>query len=408
VSIDTLRADHVGVYGYERDTTPFLDRFAESATVFEHAFTPASWTLVAHMSMLTGLYPQQHQVLAVDKALSPEIPLLAERLRAAGYYTVGLYQPGLVHERHGFGRGFDVFRGHEHAEGAGRHLQEEMDRLEEGPFFVFVHLFDVHSSSFVEGQSIVYPSPEPFEDMFLPGAGERMPKVDGEDVWFGRTRLDESPIEALIALYDGGIRHVDTRIEQWLAELERRGLLEDTLVIVTADHGEGLGQRGRISGHGGYWNEGLHVPLIVRHPLGVRAGEREACVVSLQDIVPTVLDVLGLPPDPRLPGLSLFGPIPADRAIAGLRDPESHEYALRWPHKILHVMKRNNFVACDLALDPGEKDPTFAPEAAFREMLQQALGTHSYPPASDIAGPSEEDAEALRALGYGGDVEGDE
>src|ERR1700752_245713 len=101
VSIDTLRADHTGLHGYERDTTPFLDHWAKGARVFDHAYTTASWTLVTHMSMLTGLYPQQHQVTSTELALAGEVPLLAERLRTDGYRTVGLYQPGMIHERHG-------------------------------------------------------------------------------------------------------------------------------------------------------------------------------------------------------------------------------------------------------------------------------------------------------------------
>src|SRR5262245_55049055 len=146
VSIDTLRADHLGLYGYARDTSPFLDRFAKRALVYEHAFTPAAWTLVAHMTMLTGLYPEQHGVLAGKLALAPDVPLLAERLKKAGYQTLGLYQPTWVHPRHGFGRGFDVFRPHDDAAQAGEHLFEELAKLDPArPFFLFVHLFDVHN-----------------------------------------------------------------------------------------------------------------------------------------------------------------------------------------------------------------------------------------------------------------------
>ena len=118
VSIDTLRADHVGLYGYARDTTPFLDDFAKTAMVFEHAFSVCPWTLVAHMTMLTGLFPAQHGVVADQLALSQEIPLLPERLASAGYQTLGLYYTSWIHERYGFARGFDVFRAHESAEEA--------------------------------------------------------------------------------------------------------------------------------------------------------------------------------------------------------------------------------------------------------------------------------------------------
>src|SRR5262245_57996699 len=148
VSIDTLRADHLGAYGYERDTSPFLDRWAKRSLVFERAFTPAAWTLSAHMSMLTGLYPEQHGVVKGDLALAPDVPLLAERLAHAGYRTVGLYQPTWVHPRHGFGRGFEVFRAHENGDQAGEHLFEELAKIPaQSPLFLFVHLFDVHSDT---------------------------------------------------------------------------------------------------------------------------------------------------------------------------------------------------------------------------------------------------------------------
>jgi len=123
VSIDTLRADHVGLYGYERDTTPFLDDFARRCIVYDRAFSPCPWTLIAHMTMLTGLFPTQHGVLSSDLALSDGIPLLAERLRSAGYQTVGLYRESWIHPRYGFERGFEVFRAHEDAAEAGVHLQ---------------------------------------------------------------------------------------------------------------------------------------------------------------------------------------------------------------------------------------------------------------------------------------------
>ncbi|HEX6882523.1 MAG TPA: sulfatase-like hydrolase/transferase [Planctomycetota bacterium] len=171
VSIDTLRADHVGLYGYERDTTPFLDSLGAEGLVFENAFTPAAWTLVAHMTMLTGLNPKQHGVDRAERALSPDAPLLAERLRAAGYQTLGFYRPGWIHPRHGFERGFDVFQAHQTVEEAEAHLFEELARRSpERPTFTFLHLFDVHNDPSSQEPPAPFSAPPPYQDVFQEGA----------------------------------------------------------------------------------------------------------------------------------------------------------------------------------------------------------------------------------------------
>src|SRR5262245_23865720 len=226
VSIDTLRADHVGTYGYGRDTTPFLDGWAKQAIVFEHAFTPCAWTLVAHMTMLTGLYPDQHGVVKEDLALAPEIPLLAERMKAAGYQTVGLYHPCWIHERHGFGRGFDVFRGHKDAEEAEQHLREELARRDhDRPLFLFVHLYDVHNEFTNDGHEFLYPSPAPYQDMFREPSMPDLPSLPPDKLWETKGLLSEAELRTLVAYYDGGIRYVDAKLERWFALLKEQGWL---------------------------------------------------------------------------------------------------------------------------------------------------------------------------------------
>jgi arylsulfatase A-like enzyme len=403
VSIDTLRADHVGLYGYERDTTPWLDRFAEQATVFEHAFTVCPWTLVAHMTMLTGLFPTQHGVVTEELALNGEIPLLAERLRTAGYQTLALFVPSWLHERFGFARGFDVFRSHGSAEEAALHLKEELARLDRTrPFFLFYHLFDVHNGPMASGEHMIYPSPEPFQEMFLPGATARLPKIAPDELWDSQDLLKADEIEALVALYDGGIRHVDTRLGEAFAWLEGEGYLANTLVIVTSDHGEALAQRGRLVGHGELAQEGLHVPLVVRHPQGRDAGKRVAAVAHLGDLVPTVLDVAGLPADRLLPGRSLFGPLPPERVVTGVHLPS--EFVVRWPEKIIHQKGRGN-VAFDLERDPRELSGQRAPKQRYEELLEQAFPKTPFPPPVPMGGLPPEERDALRALGYGGQDE---
>ena len=162
VSIDTLRADRVGAYGYERDTTPFLDRLAGESFLFERAQSPAPYTLVSHMTMLTGLHPRQHGVLGEGQALTPAFPVLAERLDEAGYQTAALFFPGWIDQRFGFHRGFDLFVDHMNAEQAGEHFQDWLDGVDPSePWFLFLHLFDVHSTNLDASTEPLYDAPPP-------------------------------------------------------------------------------------------------------------------------------------------------------------------------------------------------------------------------------------------------------
>jgi len=399
VSIDTLRADHLGLHGYERDTSPFLDRLAAESVVCEHAFTSAAWTLIAHMTMLTGLYPEQHGVTEKSRALGADAPLLAERLARAGYQTVGLYRRGWVHARHGFGRGFDVFRQHVTAEEAEQHLFEEFARLDRArPSFLFLHLFDVHSDPTTNSPPTVFSAPAPFQDHFLPDATRRLAGETYDTL--KRRGLPPEKIQAMVALYDDGIRHVDAVLERIFARLEAERRLERTLVIVTADHGESLAQRDNW-GHGGPWQEGVRVPLILRLPGNARAGERIDEVVHLVDVVATVLDFVGLPRDPTLPGCSLLRPLPAERVVTGGNDPV--QYLVRWPRKIARAGRHVSWV--DLEIDPLEKNPREASAAEF-EALRAALqlDPRSFHAALDSGGLSPEDKAELEALGYGGEA----
>ena len=406
ISIDTLRADHVGAYGYERDTTPFLDRFAQQSLLFERAFTPASWTLAAHATMLTGLQPDEHGLVADGLAFSPEIPLLAERLKAVGYRTLGLYLRGWINEERGFGRGFDTFQNHRNAEEAGAHLLDLLPEESEGPpLFLFVHLFDVHSQPFKPDSSVLYDSPEPHRKRFVQPDAAPLPQLPSKELWETAGSLDPEQLEHLVALYDGAIHYVDTKLEQWFSELERRGLLENALVIVTADHGEALGQRSnrRLHGHGGYYQEGLHVPLLVRFPGGSRAGERSGTPVQLGDLVPTILDVCGLAPDPRLGGVSLRGALPEDRVIDGSR--RGSRYALRWPEKYVDN-GGGRVLHTNLSKDPLERANRPVDAARLQSLVELARGDRGPHPAPIPMGVrSSAEEQQLRDLGYGGELD---
>ncbi|HEX6884344.1 MAG TPA: sulfatase [Planctomycetota bacterium] len=410
ISIDTLRADHLGLHGYGRDTSPFLDRWSRDALVFEHAFTPYAWTLVAHMTMLTGLFPTQHGVTGGNLGLSPELPTLAERLQARGYRTVGLYHPGWIHARHGFARGFDVFREHEGVDEAGRHLFEELARLEgQRPWFLFVHVFDVHGGALAGEPPGIYTAPEPYRDRFLPGASARVAHLEREDIVQGRVVPTLAELEALVALYDDGIRQVDDALGGWFDRLEREAALGEALVIVTSDHGEVLGplwKRGTRGGfelpltaHGGSWQEGLHVPLIVRPPGGARPGRRIREPAHLVDVAATVLAAAGAP-GADLPGRSLLDPLPRERLLSGAG--HSVGWILRWPLKVGSAGGLG--LAVDLERDPGECAVEHVPLARFQQ-LEDELGALLLAAPIDVRRLAPDEQAELRALGYAGELE---
>lgn len=407
VSWDTVRRDHLSGYGYERPTTPFLDGLAAESVVFDNAYTTASFTLIAHMSMLTGLYPRQHGVVE-ETALSPEIPLLAQRLRERSYYTVAVFRGGWIDERFGYDRGFDVFEEKNSARTAGQAMEAALAaRPPERPVFLFLHLFDAHCGNLKNPSSTVYDPPAAYADLFRPGAAERLRPHSARDLYYGVTPPDEEQAADLVALYDGAIRYLDDRLAEWVELWRREGLFERSLFLLTSDHGEALGQRGPWSGHGGFWEEGLRIPLVVRFPDGHGAGTRDARLTSVVDFVPTVLDVLELPGEPWLAGSSLRrAPLP-ERVVLAERERLRVVTDGRWKLHMLGGRER----LFDLDADPGEQAPLEGDAhetalAVLRARLDQR-------PPADVPGEpipagtaTEEERSVLEGLGYAGEAGG--
>ena len=427
ISLDTLRADHMSLHGYERETTPYLEKLAEESLVFDQAYSVAPWTLISHVTMLTGLYPEQHGIVTDDLALSPEIPYLAQRLSDFGYQTVGLYRPGFVGPRFGQDRGFDVFLDHTSAVEAEVNLVRELAELDrDRPFFLFLHITDCHGDPVRDADDILYDAPPPFDTMFMADARERLKDCDYrvvagaalrramKDGTAKRGRLSPEHLEATVAMYDGKIRYVDTVLEEWIEGWRRDGLMDNTLVVITSDHGEGLGQRGgSLTGHGQMWQEGLHIPLIVRFPDGYRGGERDGNVASLVDVVPTILDVTDLPPDGRLAGYSLRRELPPDRVVGAFRGTSYARVQLPW--KVQGATRRKKLQVTgvyNLTDDPLELASIPKADEDFEritKMLDEAYQAElasrpAFEGADPIPAVAETEAmlEELEALGYGG------
>jgi arylsulfatase A-like enzyme len=326
VSFDSLRADHLGAYGYARDTSPNLDRFASQAVLFERAYSTSSWTLPAHASMLSSLYPEEHGASGPRKAISEGVALLPEALAAAGYRSRAVVSVGLLHRLFGFAQGWELYddetavppgevdpERRRTSAVVGRRAAQMLDALGDGPFFLFLHDYDVHFD---------YQPPPPYDTMFEPA---RVDGFDPSNFAFNDTIHRDMPkahLERLVALYDGEIRWVDHNFGLLMAELERRGLAENTLVVVVGDHGEEFFEHGEKGHQNNLYNTSLQVPMLVRFPGRRHAGTRVSTPVSLVDVAPTLTAAAGVAPDPSWSGID----------VATLLDEDAAHRAPRWLH----------------------------------------------------------------------------
>jgi arylsulfatase A-like enzyme len=341
ISMDTTRADHLEPFGYERATSPFLAELARDGVLFEEAFANEPWTLPSHITMLTGLHPLAHGVRMHSGRLHPDATTLAETLRESGYRTMALVAgppESPIGGPHGFDRGFELYHHppHHRLRSLGAGLFDVIQRIagptertapaivdaalglldapRRQPFFLFLHFFDVHS----DHRRDAYDAPEALIETVTGGHPKHRDSCDEDGLcathWllsFGQCdrhrhrEMDATLKDDIVRHYDAGIRFLDDALGRLFDGLVARGRDEDTLIIVTADHGEAFGEHGRFL-HDQIYNSLLHVPLLLRFPGSANAGTRVATPVQLIDLVPTVLDAVGLEPHPDLPGRSLL------------------------------------------------------------------------------------------------------
>jgi arylsulfatase A-like enzyme len=291
ITVDTLRADHLGCYGYFRDTTPTIDRLAADGVLFEHALTPMATTLPAHVSLMTSASTIRHGIkgnfhtfftaFVTDESLRTA----AELFREAGYATAAFVSAAPVKMDTGISAGFVIF---DEPPGPERSAAATTNRalawLEgppPGPFFIWIHYFDPH---------FPYAPPAPYDGRYRPEPGltEFMRQKDFLD--------PEAPHCAQWNnSYDGEVSYVDDQIGRLLARLRDRGFYESSAIVLASDHGEGLGQHKWI-GHGRIFNEQLFVPLIIKPPAELNIEpRREKALVSLMDVLPTLVAALDIP-----------------------------------------------------------------------------------------------------------------
>ena len=311
ISIDTLRAERLGVYGNSADVSPNIDALARDSVVFDQALSVAPWTLPSHVSMLTGLDAVAHGVEAPEDRIPTRAVTLAEHFAAHGYRTAAWTAGGFVGPGWGLEDGFEIFDTNTPwvtaDMGFSRHLERTLewmrDRGDE-PWFAFLHSFDAHGPYDQSDPSLLArfrsrPVGEsPLDHEFFRSTYTRYARSMGFDRY--------QQLGAALNDYDSGVAEADRAVGAIVAELKRSGRYDEALIVVLSDHGEAFYDRGLRLGHGmQLYDCVLRVPLVVKLPRSAQAGTRVSSLVDLVDVAPTLLDVAGLPRDPRMQGSSL-------------------------------------------------------------------------------------------------------
>jgi len=435
VVLDTVRADALSCYGNPRPTTPELDQLAGEGTRFDNAYATCFWTLPSHASLLTGLYPSEAGATSETNHLPERVTTLAERLAAAGYRTSAVVRNAWISVERGFGQGFEELA-EDWRDDTGQEAEEEGQAVERTaewirdrgglgePWFLFVNLNVAH---------LPYTPPEPYRSRFASEEWseadiDRLMSIEGG--WghlAGGLHLDEADFRILRDLYEAEVSIADEHVGRLLDAIRDSGVLEQTLVIVTADHGENLGDHGLIDHVYSLFDSTVRVPMIVRYPQRFAAGEVVSDAVSLIDVVPTVLDVTGIPTvDDGLEGFAMddpgIGERPAvfaenGRPINGTRLLEKwfpdfdtaaidHQMRMIRSGDIKLIWKADvSAELFDLESDPGELMDLAPDRPDLRNQLLSdlrswSLGVEPRVPPQAFESRDRESLERLRALGY--------
>ncbi len=410
VSVDALRRDHLGCYGYERVKTPNFDRFAASATKFENAYCNSPWTLPSMASVITGRYPA---VCGVDELhrLRPGIPTLAEILRSRGYRNEAYVTNIFMGPEYGYANGFDLYlmngdrrwlypfrgtllyewvstglRALDHRLGwrrddtryNGDETVAALRRLGKGrrPFFLWCHFMDPHNPyAPPPGYVPAYPGIAPAR------AYELLEKLQAPGWNVGEWPIDESRVRLFEMLYDGEIAHVDEQFGRIIGALEDEGLDRNTIVLVLNDHGEEFFDHGSY-GHGHtLYPELIDMVLLARLPGEKSLGAARGRYITHVDIVPTILDALGVNPPAELDGRSVLREAPAAgneaAAVAECLQSGADKKAIRRDEWLLILdLGTNERELYNLAEDPGAREDLAGQGLAIEEELNLGIARH--------------------------------
>jgi arylsulfatase A-like enzyme len=453
IVLDTARADRLSCYNYERDTTPFLASFSEGATLYPNAISPAPWTLPSHASIFTGLYPSAHGTTWKKTFLGDHFVTLPEILSENGYVTVGFCNNPAVGDVSGLDQGFEQYvevwrdnimnptlfyriewffrrflgRNDGGALRTNAYIAEWFDRIYLGgrPFFLFINWMECH---------LWYDAPDRYHEKYLEGnlspAIEKLNSSDLYPILTGYASLTDREWRDYGGIYDGDIHYLDRRLEDLIRFLEKEDYLDDTIVVITSDHGEHLGEHGMIDHMMSLYEPLLRVPLIIRVPEGSPELPRTDRTVQTVDIYPTILSLIGLDEyedRQQIQGVSLIGEKadtrgmilaehepPVERILAFLEDyPEATEI-LRYDRSLKSIQvgtfkyiwgSKGEPELYDLSNDPGELVNLLDRRKEVANDMERRLMAwlSSFEHASVEEGATELDREVrqrLKALGY--------
>jgi len=456
VMLDALRADHLFLYGYDKITSFNLAKFSQQAVIFEKAYSSSSWTKPSVATLLTGIYPGVHGANGWTEKLPTVFPTLSELLKEAGYNTVGISTNPFITRDFNFAQGFDHFNfiqgkgtkqllipsdpvsklifemnefafwaefiDSEVAYGNAKTVNESaftyLDHMGNEPFFLYLHYMDPHQP--------YLPSKKHFSKgvYFSREEGKMLKATHRPDT---RVKISDDVADKVVSRYDDEIRYVDEMLDDLFKKLEEDGYLENSMIIICADHGEEFLERG-AGGHGhSMYQEQIHVPLIIKYPDGIYANTKVDDQVGLIDLVPTVLDYLDIPSGIEFDGESLMplveeisaGESEADELYFG----EVHPFKEGWPSDIYAVIHNNQKLIrslkdddlvfekkelYNLSEDPSELvnlmetagDSLIELQTLLDAYIQRCDSIHLSLGDMEDAEISEEQIERLKALGY--------
>jgi arylsulfatase A-like enzyme len=398
IAVDTLRPDHLGCYGYARNTSRNIDRLAARGALFQNAISQAPWTLPSFATVFTSLYPTQHGATTVETRMRSTIPTLATTLGDRGYLTYAIINAPVLRPEFGLDKGFEYYNvmpsGVERSadvvtEEALKWIEGHRDR----PLFMFVHYFDPHLS---------YSPPRPYDTLFDPGYTGPIGNSFNLDYFSSMsiptmreeiTSLSDEDRNHIVSLYDGEIAFTDSAVGVLLDGLAERGLDDNTLIILLSDHGEEFFDHGGLDHGHSLYNELIHVPLLFSLPGRVKAGNRTPTHVRLIDVAPTILDILGCDSPEHFEGTSLLplispagdsklerrGLLPPGNCYSeALRHSMTIKSVIAYPWKVIYDISADQEIVFNLEDDPGETlDLVDGKPAGFtgaEQALFQAIG----------------------------------